>query len=308
MPTSQGKRWCFTLNNYTEGERQALADLCDSPHVSYAVVGREVGENNTPHLQGFIIFDGNKRFNAAKQLIGPRVHLELAKGSAKQASDYCKKDADFDEYGSCPGSSGNKGQWEQVKDWCDGRTSIPSDYELFEAFPSLYGRYKHALRDVCRLRIKVDSRVIGDTLRPWQRDLEQLLQQQPDDRRITFVVDEAGNSGKSFLARYYYKKYPGTAQLMSVGKRDDMAHCIDENRRVFFIDVPRGSMEYLQYSILEMLKDGFVFSPKYESITKEMLDNVHVVVMCNEEPNPNKLTRDRYHFVRLDSPPYSPQS
>lgn len=304
MPTSQGKRWCFTLNNYTEGEYQLLADLCDSPHVAYGVLGRETGDSGTPHIQGFVIFDTNKRFAAAKQLLGSRVHLELAKGSAKQASDYCKKEGDFNEYGKCPGEKSKRTDWERVKDWCDQRDSQPTDYELFEAFPSLYGRYKHALRDVCRLRIKVPSREIGQ-LRPWQRDLESELRGEPDDRRVTFIVDERGNSGKSWFARYYLKKFPDEAQLLRIGKRDDLAHAIDESRRVFFIDVPRGSMEYLQYSILESLKDGFVFSPKYESCTKELYGNVHVVVMCNEEPDMRKLTRDRYHLVRLDAPPYN---
>lgn len=86
---------------------------------------------------------------------------------------------------------------------------------------------------------------------------------------------------------------------MSVGKRDDMAHAIDETKRVFIIDVPRGSMEYLQYSVLEMLKDKVVFSPKYESRTKIIPHNVHVVVMCNEQPDMNKLTRDRYNIIEI---------
>lgn len=47
---SQGKNWCFTINNWTEEEFQLLQDI----EVQYLVVGKEVGENLTPHLQGYV--------------------------------------------------------------------------------------------------------------------------------------------------------------------------------------------------------------------------------------------------------------
>lgn len=143
----------------------------------------------TPHLQGYIIFNAEKRLRQAKALIGDRAHLEVSRGTPKQASDYCKKENDFAEFGSCPttGGQGKRSDWERLKEWCDQRDSYPSDFELFESFPSLYGRYKASVRDICRMRIKPDAVSIG-TPRPWQRDLEQLLQQQPDDRVTTETV------------------------------------------------------------------------------------------------------------------------
>ena len=41
---------CFTVNNYTDAERLHILD-----HVmwSYVVVGEEIGEEGTSHLQGY---------------------------------------------------------------------------------------------------------------------------------------------------------------------------------------------------------------------------------------------------------------
>lgn len=296
----KAKRWCFTLNNPTEGEKQLLADLLNSDHVSYGIVGREIGDSGTPHLQGYCIFDQEKRFNAAKRLLGDRVHLEVSKGTPKQASDYCKKDGDFDEYGECPAAGqGKRTDWERLKEWCEQRTSQPSDYELFCAFPSLYGRYKKSVREICTLCIRVDSREIGEP-RQWQRDLEQQLDGEPDDRSVIFVVDKQGNEGKTWFVEYYNKKHPGSSQRIRSAKRDDMAFSLLPGRRVYFIDVPRGGMELFQYSICEMIKDRAVFSPKYETVMKEWEDKSHCVVMCNEYPDMNAMSHDRIKVIELN--------
>ena len=72
-----------------------------------------------------------------------------------------------------------------------------------------------------------------------------------------------------------------------------MAYAVDPDKRVFFINVPRLGMEFLQYSILEQLKDRMVFSTKYTSEMKVLRTNVHVVVFCNEMPDMDKMSADR---------------
>lgn len=97
MPPQQGKNWVVTLNNYTEDERQALLTCA----CKYVVLGREVGEQGVPHLQGYIRFATNQRLRAVRA-ISPRAHWELSRGNFQQASDYCKKDGDFEEVGDPP--------------------------------------------------------------------------------------------------------------------------------------------------------------------------------------------------------------
>lgn len=97
----QSKYWCFTFNNYEENDVNTLEQTLRNAGVTYYVFGREVGESGTRHLQGYLEFSRKKRFNTVKQVIGfDRIHLECRRGNATQASEYCKKEGDFLEWGS----------------------------------------------------------------------------------------------------------------------------------------------------------------------------------------------------------------
>jgi hypothetical protein len=95
------KAYSFTLNNYTQDELAAIRGvLTDS--ASYAIIGREVGEQGTPHLQGYVRFTKPYRFSTitGKYLI--RCHVEVSRGSARQNRTYCSKSGDFEEFGTLP--------------------------------------------------------------------------------------------------------------------------------------------------------------------------------------------------------------
>lgn len=93
----RSRAWTWTLNNYEETEEEKVKQI-DS---QYLVYGREVGEEGTPHLQGYVYFKTMKSLKQMKALI-PRAHFEQSKGSAQQNRDYCVKDGDFFEQGVLP--------------------------------------------------------------------------------------------------------------------------------------------------------------------------------------------------------------
>lgn len=101
MPPTPKKAYCFTLNNYTEDEYQSICRVCETES-RYAIVGREVGESGTPHLQGYVIFKKSYRFNTIKDRLLPRCHIENAAGSPDSNFRYCSKDGSFTEYGERP--------------------------------------------------------------------------------------------------------------------------------------------------------------------------------------------------------------
>ena len=87
---------CFTINNYT---REDIDLLCEFENVIvYIVAGFEVGEQGTPHIQGYMEFRNEIHFNRIKKGL-PRAHIEARKGKNTQAADYCKKEGYFMEHG-----------------------------------------------------------------------------------------------------------------------------------------------------------------------------------------------------------------
>lgn len=120
MVVQQGKGWCFTVNNYSEEDELALRALADS--CVYLVYGREVGDEGTPHLQGYIRFATNKRFNAVRALM-PQCHLAVARGTWEQNREYCTKDGDFEEFGDEPMSQAEKGR-RGAEYWAEQRRLI----------------------------------------------------------------------------------------------------------------------------------------------------------------------------------------
>lgn len=115
----RSRAWCFTLNNYSDDE---YSSLLTTP-CAYLVVGKEVGESGTPHLQGYIYFTLQRPLSFVKK-INSRAHWEPAKGDSLQNYIYCSKDGDFVEIGTRPlthaerskkGGQSQKDKWMEIK-------------------------------------------------------------------------------------------------------------------------------------------------------------------------------------------------
>ena len=79
-----------------------------------------------------------------------------------------------------------------------------------------------------------------------------------------------------------------------------MCHALQRDKRVYFMDCPRSKQGvFIQYDFLEELKNGMIFSSKYNSKEKEF-EQPHVVVLMNEMPDPNALSKDRYSVIELN--------
>lgn len=297
---SQSTRWCFTLNNPTPEENAHLDELGSGLQrygLRYLIIGREVGNSGTPHLQGFFISDSRLRLRSVRSLFGERGHYECARATSDRAADYCRKDNDFSEYGSLPSRNRSAPSVSDFCDWVRGSVDL-SEREIANKFPNLFLRYGDRLMKLAD-HISEFNVLEEKPLNEWQEWLHQRLIREADDRTVDFYVDEEGGKGKSFFCRWMLSKYPDRVQVLSGGKRDDLAHAIDTTKRIFLFNLPRGGIEYLQYTILEQLKDRIVFSPKYSSSTKVLKYVVHVVVFCNEEVDMTKMTIDRYNINKL---------
>jgi len=97
---SKFRGWCFTLNNYNDADQEQITTVI-STLARYIIFGREIGEDGTPHLQGYIYFHNARQRKSVSRLL-PRAHLAPANGTAAQNKKYCSKDGDVFECGDIP--------------------------------------------------------------------------------------------------------------------------------------------------------------------------------------------------------------
>jgi len=288
------RHWCFTINNYDEAIVDSLRISLSSEKVRYAIFGKEVGEGGTPHLQGYVSFTGPKRLGGVKKVVGLKAHVEICKGSEEQNIAYCSKDDPNPEEFGNKKQSGKRTDLEEFKTAV--KEGIRDKKKLREEYSEVYAKYRRFCDDYISDNTPLPE-IPCHPLNAWQQWLDGCLKLPPDDRKILFVVDKEGNKGKSWYSHYYCRLHENSFVLRPT-KHADMAYAIPDDLRVLFLDCTRTQVEYLPYTFLEELKDGYVFSSKYESRMK-YFSNMHVVVMLNEDPDMTKLSSDRYEIYNL---------
>lgn len=127
------RNYCFTVNNYSEEDESQCYAMAWEWNIKYIVVGREYGELGTPHLQGLVCFKDAKTLSAVKKLF-PTAHFEEMRGTFEQASDYCKKEGDFFEWGILPMDQQRKG--EKGREWYQEQLKAVSEQRYFDVDPA----------------------------------------------------------------------------------------------------------------------------------------------------------------------------
>lgn len=91
--------FCFTINNYVEEDISRLQILFEE-EAKYWIIGKEIGESGTPHLQGYASYKRRRTFDVIRNQLGARAHIERSRGTARQNREYCSKGGEFVEGGS----------------------------------------------------------------------------------------------------------------------------------------------------------------------------------------------------------------
>lgn len=140
----------------------------------------------------------------------------------------------------------------------------------------------------------------------WQIRVNELLEQEPDNRSIWWLWEPNGGTGKTTFIKHTVMKRKDVI-CISGSVKDIMygiTKYIDDNGRapkIIFMNIPR-SVEHISYNGLEQVKDGIFYNTKYES-GMVVFDSPHVIIMANEKPVISKMSLDRWRIIRIDGKP-----
>lgn len=135
----------------------------------------------------------------------------------------------------------------------------------------------------------------------WQKQIIDIITQEPDDRTVHWFWSSKGNTGKSSFHKYLVVKHGATPAIS--GKYSDICNLISKQDmdkcRIIAFDIPRNHGNKVSYSAIESIKNGMIVNTKYE--TNFMVFNPpHIIVFCNEPPEEDKLSADRWNIVCID--------
>lgn len=163
----------------------------------------------------------------------------------------------------------------------------------------------HALKNYCG---KSETRIAGpwnhqtawirlpEQLFEWQQQVVDLVSQECDnDRIIYWFWDEEGCKGKTTLCKYLISRY---GACMIDGGYKDIAFSLPDNPKIVLMNITRTTEGHVNYKALEAVKDGLVFSAKYESRVK-IFNSPHVIVFANFQPDFEAMSKDRWFVHKL---------
>lgn len=249
---SRSRNFVFTLNNYTTEEVEAVK----SWECRYLIFGKEVGESGTPHLQGYVCFESQRTLSVLKKL-QTRAHWEIAKGSPKQASEYCEKEGDVFEKGDRPMTQSEKGSGEKRR-WEDAFLAVKE------------GRLEDVPKDILCTKLKNIEYAV-ERVKAADRKVEALEGERGSHHEWHWGVPGSGKT--------HYSESQGPFYTFEAGRFWDEYN--DEDI-VVFQDVDESQRPYVQ--ALKNMLDQKPFRAAEKGVKSRMIRPKRVIITSNLHP------------------------
>ncbi|QGH72493.1 MAG: Rep protein [CRESS virus sp. ctmn412] len=154
--------------------------------------------------------------------------------------------------------------------------------------------------DGLKFRDTIKDPLQNKKLYPFQQEILDIIKTDSNDRVIYWYWEPNGNTGKSSLCKHIMLRYKA---CLIGGAAKDNFHCVssyleDNDLKVCLIDIPRCSMNSVSYKTIECIKNGIIFSGKYESNYK-IFNSPHLIILANFPPNTDMLSEDRWVVKRI---------
>jgi len=142
------------------------------------------------------------------------------------------------------------------------------------------------------------------SLWPWQQTVLAALRAKPDDRKVCWLVDKKGCTGKTAFVKFCRKHR--LALPLSYTDAKDAAYMVttQEYSPAYVFDLTRCKPASLSatdlYAVMENIKNGLLQNTKYQSKAGILRPPAHVWVFANHVPDYKSLSRDRWMVYELD--------
>ena len=313
--TSKGnsKHFCFT---WYYGDKSK--DTCEkifkthfeNENLVFILGGYEIcpttGRN---HLQSYMQYKDKKSFNTAlialNKSFDNHPHMESCKGSDIDNDKYCSKDNNeiikFGKAFAIDKQPGKRNDLLDIYEYINKNLSINDDIRQSHT----YTRYQNSINNYLQKKINDDihsnnlKQLDNVKLNKFQQFFLKELNDQ-NSREITWIYDSNGNIGKTFFAKYMNTKHD--ACIVLNGKSKDISE-VYNNEDIVIMNFVRCEEDFINYSILENLKDGIIFKQKYFSRIINR-SPVKLIVFSNFLPKVNALSADRWRLYDVNSKLY----
>jgi hypothetical protein len=242
----EAKHWSFTLNNYNPEDGDNLSIKFNTLYKCRFVMGFEIGEQKTPHIQGHCSFLKKMRLSALKK-IDARIHWEMDR-NRDSAEKYCLKDNNY----------------------------------------------------ICNFDIELKLNLTKPSF-DWHLQIFNIIAEPADIRTIHWFWESNGNVGKTWMSKWLVARH--NALILS-GKNNDCSNQILKTIesgleiKIVIFDIPRCSKDFISYQAIEAIKNGLLYSGKYEGGIC-VFNSPHVIIFANSPPDVGKLSLDRWNIVEI---------
>lgn len=239
----------------------------------------------------------------------------IPEGDFQRCARYCQKEDTFAGVRSVNmpaekhNKRGNRSDLDRLADYLrqPDVMAMPRDHQLRAVsakFTSAFMRYSKGIKEAIDALAPRSTIWVPKEPLPWQAELLDILCLPPDPigRTIHYVWCLEGNTGKSTLSDLVEVRGIPVYNVTS-GNVGDIAHAYDSQPVVFF-DLTRACDKHIRRSFFhaaECLKNGRLFSPKYQSCEKRFL-RPHVVFFSNQ-PYSLGFSADRVRLWDLNGKP-----
>ncbi len=260
------RNWFLTWNNYPEDFKERLLAL---KPVKYCFQEEKGEEDGTPHIQGVFVLK-HPKFNHQLQQ-----HIKARWSRCRNifaAKTYCSK-----------------------IDTRNGETFVKGFF-------------------VKGFKPKLKDPMEGHDYYQWQTDLINIMEGPVNLRKVYWYWSRKGKVGKSAFCKHMCMNDKQVFIIGGTNKDALYSILIKVKKGIYpttiFIDIPRNKIDkegnpMISYTALEQIKNGHIFSAKYES-EDAMFNPPHIIVFANCAPDQTKMSEDRWEdsIVNINNDAY----